>query len=370
MRCAAALSTHPIPSHATGDVIADLLQRDARPPELLMVFITPAFVGAAEDIRAAIQTVLSPSQLVLAVSSGVIASGSEVTRGAAIGIWACWTDRNESISMVHFSEDARGAFRPSQAISAESLVVLLVTPSFGDISGLLEQTGALFPEVTFCGGLLSEVAGPVQLLDSSGMSRSLLAITFSNTASAHRVGFGSESVSERFNATRVIGSMLCAIDGQPALQMAHSVLAGLDRSRQSKVAEDLAVGIIDPQSGDLREVIRVLGADSAAGALALAGPVQEDSLFEFHSQDRRSAESGIGVALGGTRSHGALLFSTEPINSASLNDGVGELGRVSEELGCSEFAGIHVASAIGAAVGRSRLLAAPLAAAIFGRAHH
>jgi small ligand-binding sensory domain FIST len=370
MRCAAALSTHPIPSHATGDVIADLLQQAERAPDLLIVFVTPAFAGAAEDIRAAIQMVLKPHHLVLASSPGVIAAGSEVARGPALGIWGCWSDDDEEIAMVISSDYSTEALMRSEAVASADLVVLLASPSFVDISGFVEQMGRICPEKKICGGLLSEAGGSTLLLDSCGARQALIALTFANVKSAHRVGFGSEAVSGSFTATQVSQSMLCGIDERPALEVAHAVLAGLASSVRAQIAEDLAVGIIDRDSGDLQEVMRVLGADSSTGALALSGPIAKDSLFEFHRQDRRSAESGIGTALGGPRSSGALLFSTEPINPASLNDGVGELGMVCEELGSSDFAGIHVASAIGAAVGRSRLLAAPLAAAIFGRGHH
>lgn len=370
MRCAAALSTHPIPSHATGDVIADLLQKADRNPDLLVVFITPAFAGAAEDIRAAMQLVLKPAQFVLASSPGVIAAGSEVTRGPALASWACWTDDREEVGLTHFPGDSPSALTGAEAFASADLVVLLASPSFANLAGFIEQIGCLSPQKLICGGLLSEAVGPAVLLDSSGARQALTAMTFTNVKCAHRVGFGSEAVSEAFTATQTSDSMLCSIDGRPALEVAQTVLAGLDRSVRSQAAEDLAVGIIDRDSGDLREVMRVLGADSSTGALALSGPMVANSLFEFHRQDRRSAESGLGTALGGPRSSGALLFSTEPINPVSLNDGVGELGTVCEELGSSDFAGIHVASAIGAAVGRSRLLAAPMAAAIFGRVHH
>ena len=50
MRCAAALSTHPIPAYATGDVIAELLALDQPSADLVVAFATPAFGGTSEDI--------------------------------------------------------------------------------------------------------------------------------------------------------------------------------------------------------------------------------------------------------------------------------------------------------------------------------
>ncbi|MSZ52225.1 MAG: hypothetical protein F2597_05815, partial [Actinobacteria bacterium] len=92
MRCASALSTHPIPAYATGDVIAELLALDEPPADLLVAFATPAFGGATDDIAETIRILLQPRNVVLVVSDGVIGAGSEVTAGSGIALWSLWLD--------------------------------------------------------------------------------------------------------------------------------------------------------------------------------------------------------------------------------------------------------------------------------------
>jgi small ligand-binding sensory domain FIST len=106
MRCAAALSTHPIPAYATGDVIAELLALDQPSADLVVAFATPAFGGTSEDITETIRVLLLPKNFIFIVSDGIIGAGSEVTSGSGIALWSLWLDDSfESESVQVFSVD-------------------------------------------------------------------------------------------------------------------------------------------------------------------------------------------------------------------------------------------------------------------------
>ena len=53
MPFAAALSEHPLPTHATGEVVGQVLETLGAEPDLAVVFVTAPLAGALEDIAAA-----------------------------------------------------------------------------------------------------------------------------------------------------------------------------------------------------------------------------------------------------------------------------------------------------------------------------
>ncbi len=62
-RFAAAMSEHPIATHATGEVVGHVLETLERAPDLAVVFVTTPHLGALEDIAGAVREILQPSTL-------------------------------------------------------------------------------------------------------------------------------------------------------------------------------------------------------------------------------------------------------------------------------------------------------------------
>ena len=60
-RFAAALSEHPVASHAVGEVAGEVLERfGGDEPDLLVLFVSPHFVGAMDDLTFALANLLEP----------------------------------------------------------------------------------------------------------------------------------------------------------------------------------------------------------------------------------------------------------------------------------------------------------------------
>ena len=59
-RFAAALSQHPLPAHAIGEVAGRLLdQLDGDDPDLVVCFASPHFVGAIDDMIHTLRSLLT-----------------------------------------------------------------------------------------------------------------------------------------------------------------------------------------------------------------------------------------------------------------------------------------------------------------------
>src|ERR1700685_516159 len=91
MPFAAALSEHPVPAHAVGEVAGEILDKFGERPDLAMVFVTPPFAGALEDAVAAIDDILHPLVLIGCAAESIVGPHREVERTAAVSLFAART---------------------------------------------------------------------------------------------------------------------------------------------------------------------------------------------------------------------------------------------------------------------------------------
>jgi hypothetical protein len=372
MRSAAALSTHPLASHATGDVIADILDSGNEAPDLIMVFATSAFSGAAEDIARAVETILGPRHLLFVASSGVIGAGSEVSRGAALSMWAFWSETHdhdiEFISLDNGVQDLD--YLSTRLLASAESVIVLGDPSLPMVTQTIDQLCELRTNKVIAGGLLSGSHGAPLLYEASGRRHGCIAITFRSTAAQASLAFGSTPLLGPLTVTRSTGSMVCELDGDLALDVVQYALLNLDETERRDAARRMAIAVHDSDSGAVVDVHEVLGADRESGALAVAATLPQSTIVSIHHLDTAGAASGMGESLGGSRSGGALLFACSTIDPVAEFEGVSDLGLVTESLGTAAYAGVHVATVVGTGSNGPGLSAAPLSAVIFGRRHH
>jgi small ligand-binding sensory domain FIST len=88
IRFGSALSLHPVPAHATGEVVGDVLEAVGQQPSLAILFVTHPLTGTFDDIVGAVQQMLCPIHLVAITTPGVLGCGSEVEDGSALALWA------------------------------------------------------------------------------------------------------------------------------------------------------------------------------------------------------------------------------------------------------------------------------------------
>jgi len=372
MRSAAALSTHPVASHATGDVIADILDSGESAPDLVIIFSTSAFSGASEDILRAVDTILGPRQLLFVASSGVIGAGSEVTRGAGLSAWAFWSETPEDdVEFIGLDEGLENLdYSSTRRLATAESVIVLADPALPMVTQTIDQLCELRSNKVIAGGLVSGSNGAPVLGDATGRRHRCIAIAFRSTRSHANLAFGSTPLLGPLTVTRSTGSMVCELDGDLALDVVQFALSRLEEPDRRLAAQRLALAVLDAESGTVVDVHEILGADRERGALAVAATLPQSTVVALHQQDPAGAVSGIIDSLGGTRSGGALLFASSMIDPLAEHEGVSDLGLVTESLGTSAYAGIHLATVVGTGSNGPGLSAAPLSAVIFGRSHY
>ena len=86
---AAALSQHPVASHAVGETAGQVLdQLEGENPDLLVLFASPHFVGAMEDVASTLRNLLEPGTLLGVTASSIIGGAQEVEEEPALSVFA------------------------------------------------------------------------------------------------------------------------------------------------------------------------------------------------------------------------------------------------------------------------------------------
>ncbi|MEZ5137831.1 MAG: hypothetical protein R2711_03375 [Acidimicrobiales bacterium] len=134
MAFAAAISEHPLATHAIGEVIGQVLERLGPEPDAALLFATAPFAGAFEDLAAAVHATLSPGKRVGATAASVIGGGREVEGEAAISLFAA--NVGARIRTVRFEPRDGAPGGPTVAADLElagvrGTLVLLAEPRVG-----------------------------------------------------------------------------------------------------------------------------------------------------------------------------------------------------------------------------------------------
>src|ERR1700686_2578671 len=154
MPFAAALSEHPVPAYATGEVCGQVLEALGTHPDLVVVFTTMAHAGALEDVIATVGEVLKPSVVFGAASETVIGTGREVEGGPAISLWAA---RFGPVVPVRLT--GTGGI-PAEPPFPPTALVLVGDPFSTSAEDVLESIAATHPHLPVVGGMASGARGP------------------------------------------------------------------------------------------------------------------------------------------------------------------------------------------------------------------
>src|SRR5215211_1142684 len=81
--------THPLPAHAVGEVAGQILDQMAGDdPDVIVLFVSPHFIGALDDTLHALQSLLTPRVLVGTTAGGVIGGTHEAEDGVGFAAFA------------------------------------------------------------------------------------------------------------------------------------------------------------------------------------------------------------------------------------------------------------------------------------------
>jgi small ligand-binding sensory domain FIST len=320
---ASALSEHPVPTEATGEVAGAVLESLGDRPDLAVVVATRPHAGALEDIIGAVSSVLHPLAVVGGIAESAVGTGREVEETPAISLWAGRVGPLVPLSLdaTRLADDSWHFEGWPSALGLDpSALVLLADPFTFPVRDFLAWLEATRPDLPVIGGNLSGGRGP-------GGTRLLLgARLFASGAVGVLVGpgvdvelvvsQGGRGFGHPFTVTRSDRNVIYEVAGIPAMDcLVEQIKNGLGPADVAGIeANGLLVGrLVDehveqPGPGDylLRNVV---GADRSTGALAVDDRVPLGSTVRFHRRDSVTAHDELDLLLHDRRAEAALLFT-------------------------------------------------------------
>ncbi|HMJ75107.1 MAG TPA: FIST N-terminal domain-containing protein [Iamia sp.] len=369
---AAALSEHPSPPEAVGEVVGAVLDRIGPAPDLAMLFLSPALAGAADDIAATVQATLQPGCLVGAAASTVVGGEHEVEHGPAIALWAGRTGPVLPVRIT--AEPADGGVRvlgvPQAAGEGGPRTMVLVADPFSlPLDALLATMADDLPDLTVTGGLASAARGPGGnrlILDGAVHRDGAVGVLLPPGATVMPVvSQGCRPVGEPMIVTEVDGQLLLGLAGQPALDRLLASAASLGDGDRSIFELGPQIGVVVDETlptfrtGDFL-IRNVTGVDPDRRAVAIGAQVEVGTTVQFHVRDADSADEELRDLMAAVapapdgRDRGALLFTCNGRGSPFFGQPDHDAEVVSAVVGPA-LAGMACAGEIGPIGGRNRL---------------
>lgn len=377
MKVAAALSEHPLPTHAVGDATGDVLEQLGGPPDVAAVFVTAGHAGALEDIAATVRTILRPEVLVGAAAVSVIGGHREVEDRPGISVWAARSRGIQPVRIQTARTDEGWTIQglPRRAVDGNRTLVLFADPYSFPAEGFLEQLESTCPGLTVVGGIASGAKGPGGsrlVVDDTVHTDGAVGLLLGRDADVTPVvSQGCRPVGEPLVVTRCERNVVFELGGRPALERLREVVEELDPDDRRRAATGLQVGLVINErqatfgTGDFL-VRNVLGVDTAAGAVGVAEVLSVGQTIQFHLRDAATADLDLRAALTGRQGDGALVFTCTGRGQALFGFPDHDADVVSSGLATRATAGFFAGGELGPVGGRNFLHGFSTSILVFG----
>ncbi|MGI9621235.1 MAG: FIST signal transduction protein [Acidimicrobiales bacterium] len=313
----AAVSEHPLLTHAVGEVIGQVMDAVGEEPDVAMLFVTAPTLGGLDDVASAIRSTLKPKTLVASSAISVIGNRREVEETSGISLWA---GRIEGVRSVRL--DAK-RHADGWTISGfpdgidDGTLLLVADPFTFPIDGLLNELETRAPELAVLGGMASaatSAGGNRLMLDTAEFASGAVGFVVPSGRAETLVSQGCRPVGRPFTITACDHNLITELGGRPALERLQELLAEADEPTRALLGAGLHLGmVVNEQQLDFRRgdfLIRgVVGVDKETGAIAVGGRVVVGQTVQFQVRDADTAAEDLRELLHGRSAEGALVFT-------------------------------------------------------------
>jgi small ligand-binding sensory domain FIST len=372
MTFASALSEHPDPAEATGEIIGTVLEQLGTEPDLAAVFGSPQHRDTFGDMAAAIARMLRPRVLVGSTAVAVLGGTREVEDAPAVGLWAGRLAARPRPVRLQATRTASGIALQGlsgSTFEAGDALLLLADPFSLPVDGIVEALAALDLQGTREPLTVPVVGGLASAADTPGGNRLVLdddvvssggvgVILPGSVATTAVVSQGCRPIGDPMIVTRSEGNLVMEIAGRPALDRLDDLVRAADAEERSLLASGLQIGIaIDEHRatfgrGDF--LIRsVVGADRRERALAVGDRVEVGTTVQFQVRDAVAADEDLRAMLADATGDAALVFTCNGRGQRLFGEPDHDARVVYDTLGSPALAGMFCAGEIGPVGGRS-----------------
>jgi small ligand-binding sensory domain FIST len=383
MPFASALSTHPVPAQAVGEVTGQVLEQlGGASPDLAVLFVTRPHAGALEDAAAAVRKILSPGVLLGCAAESVVGNGLEIEEAAAVTLWAgvigdvapirLWAEPD--------ADDApQVAGWPSSLPFEPQGLLLLADPYTTPVEQLIMGLEEAQPGLVVLGGMASAARGPggnrLVLDDHIHTSGAVGALIGPGARLSSVVSQGCRPIGRPLVVTKAERNVIYELAGEPALErLLEMVKDGMSERDIALINQGLHMGVvIDEHKAEFGRgdflVRNVLGADQTNGAIAVGDVVEVGTTVQFHVRDAESADEDLRQLLDDREASGALLFTCNGRGTRLFPEPNHDADVVGDLLHEPPLAGFFAAGELGPVGGRNFLHGFTASLALFEDLH-
>lgn len=356
---AAALSAHPLPAHAVGEVAGQVLdQLGGHDPDLVLCFASFHLAGALGDAVHALGSLLSPRVLVGATAGGLIAGTHEAEQGVGVAVFAARLPGVDLEPLALTTEETPDGTAivgwPQRDVDAD-LLLCLVDPFSFPAEAFLRRIDLDRPGIRVLGGLASGSARPGGnrlVLDGTVRTEGAVGVLVAGARVHTVVSQGCRPIGEPFVVTRGARNFVEELGGRPALERLRELAESVSEEERALLQQGLHLGfVVDEHQavftrGDFL-VRNVLGADRDTGAIAVGEHVEVGRTVQFHVRDAAAADEDLRALLTGIEARAALMFTCNGRGRGLFGVPDHDASVVAELLGPVPTAGMFCAGELG-----------------------
>jgi small ligand-binding sensory domain FIST len=365
---ASALSQHPVPTQAVGEVSGQLIEQlGGQGCDLAVCFASTHHVGAFEDMAPALHSLLEPSVFLGGTAVAVVAGPHEVEEEPAFAAFAARLDETELRPvMLRLEETPDGAALtgwPSFERSPETLL-LFADPFTFPADAFLARVNQDLPGLRIIGGMASSAGSPGGnrlVLDDRIVDHGAVGVFIDGGIEVRTlVSQGCRPIGRPYVVTKAEQNLIGELGGKPAIERLQELAAGATEEERELLRRGLHVGlVVDEHKAEFARgdflVRNLLGADEESGALAIGERVSVGQTVQFHVRDADAADEDLRELLAGADANAALLFTCNGRGRHLFSVADHDAGMVEKLLGPIPLAGAFCAGEIGPVGGRNFL---------------
>ena len=331
MRWASATSELPDPDEAAEEVAVAVRDALDGAPDAAFLFFGEAYARGAERLAERVRGVLGGGVVVGCSGRSVIGAGHEIEGRPAVSLTGA---RLPHVSVRPLRVAGEGFPRGAEAWcdafdidpSARPHFVLLADPWSCDAEALVQQLDRDFPGAVSIGGLASGAEQPGEnalVLENRVYADGLVGVAlWGDLVVDGVVAQGCRPIGHPHFVTRSRDHLLTELDGRPPMEVLRALYDASCARDQALMESSLFLGIeMRPELHEYRRgdflIRNLVGADPDDGTLAVAAPLQDGLVVQFHLRDAQTSALDLEERLTRYRNVeriggapcGALLFS-------------------------------------------------------------
>jgi small ligand-binding sensory domain FIST len=366
-RFIAALSEHPVASHAVGEVAGEVLEAfGGDEPDLLVLFVSPHFVGTVDDLTFALGNLLEPRVMLGATMVGVVGGAREVEDAPGVAVFAvsCPDARLTPVSLdLERTPDGAAITGWPDLDGDPSTLLLLADPFSFPLDGFLARLRDDRPDLQVIGGAASAARGPGGnrlVLDGRVTTTGAVGVFVDGLPVRAVVSQGCRPVGSPYVITRGEGNRIFELAGRSAIDRVQDTASAASEEDRALMRAGLHLGIVvdehrvDFERGDFL-VRNVLGGDPETGAVVVGDDIAVGQTVQLHVRDAAAADEDLREMLADEDANAALLFTCNGRGIRFFGEPDHDASVVDQLLGPLPLAGAFCAGEVGPVAGRTFL---------------